>query len=129
MVLLGDACASAHYTVGSGTKLAMESAMSLADALLAQEVLDAQGLRKALALSLQWPGGSVKGDVTLLTDVIARSRPTTPTAVIAEVTGTDWRVEARIDAASEAAEGLEGIGDMALIVAPGGGERLSRLGT
>lgn len=50
VVLLGDACASAHYTVGSGTKLAMESAMSLADALLAQEVLDAQGILKALAL-------------------------------------------------------------------------------
>ncbi|MSQ03483.1 MAG: bifunctional salicylyl-CoA 5-hydroxylase/oxidoreductase [Myxococcales bacterium] len=34
--LLGDAQHTAHFSIGSGTKLAMESAMSLADALLAQ---------------------------------------------------------------------------------------------
>jgi len=33
MVLLGDAAATAHFSVGSGTKLAMESAVSLAEHL------------------------------------------------------------------------------------------------
>ncbi|MEO1232557.1 MAG: bifunctional salicylyl-CoA 5-hydroxylase/oxidoreductase [Myxococcota bacterium] len=33
VVLLGDAAATAHFSIGSGTKLAMESAVSLADAL------------------------------------------------------------------------------------------------
>lgn len=33
IILLGDASATAHFSVGSGTKLAMESAIALADAL------------------------------------------------------------------------------------------------
>ena len=34
IVLLGDAKATAHYSIGSGTKLAMESAIALSDALI-----------------------------------------------------------------------------------------------
>lgn len=35
IVLLGDAKATAHYSIGSGTKLAMDSAISLSDAVIA----------------------------------------------------------------------------------------------
>ena len=42
VVILGDAKASAHFSIGSGTKLAMECAISLADALLEHAESDVQ---------------------------------------------------------------------------------------
>ncbi len=42
VVILGDAKASAHFSIGSGTKLAMECGIALADALLAHAEDDVQ---------------------------------------------------------------------------------------
>ena len=42
IVLLGDSMATAHFSIGSGTKLAMESAIALADALLEHGERDVQ---------------------------------------------------------------------------------------
>ena len=41
MVLLGDAKATAHFSIGSGTKLAMEDAIALADAMAQSPTVDA----------------------------------------------------------------------------------------
>src|SRR5436309_14617482 len=41
MVLLGDAKATAHFSIGSGTKLAMEDAIALADALAQSPTVEA----------------------------------------------------------------------------------------
>ena len=42
IVILGDAKASAHFSIGSGTKLAMECAIALSDALLKHAKTDVQ---------------------------------------------------------------------------------------
>ena len=41
VVLLGDAAHTAHFTIGSGTKLAMEDAIALAEAVVAEKDLEA----------------------------------------------------------------------------------------
>src|SRR5258708_19565209 len=41
MVLLGDAKATAHFSIGSGTKLAMEDAIALSDAMAQAPTVDA----------------------------------------------------------------------------------------
>jgi anthraniloyl-CoA monooxygenase len=47
VVLLGDAAHTAHFSVGSGTKLALEDAIGLADALHADQDLERALERRA----------------------------------------------------------------------------------
>ncbi|HEU5311436.1 MAG TPA: FAD-dependent monooxygenase, partial [Candidatus Eisenbacteria bacterium] len=67
VVLIGDAAHTAHFSVGSGTKLAMEDARALVDALIAQPDTSAalaayeearrppvESLQRAAQASLQW---------------------------------------------------------------------------
>jgi len=49
VVLLGDAAHTAHFSIGSGTKLAMEDALALAACLHERPVADRDGLTAALA--------------------------------------------------------------------------------
>jgi anthraniloyl-CoA monooxygenase len=59
VVLMGDAAHTAHFSVGSGTKLAMEDAIGLADALarsngvLKPALTEYEGLRRVEVLKLQ----------------------------------------------------------------------------
>jgi 2-polyprenyl-6-methoxyphenol hydroxylase-like FAD-dependent oxidoreductase len=65
VVLLGDAAHTAHYSVGSGTKLAMEDAIALVDALVASEDLDT---------ALTAYEGARQPAVTRIQDIAERSR-------------------------------------------------------
>jgi len=58
IVLMGDAAATAHFSVGSGTKLAMESAISMAENLASEPTLQAafakyEAARRTEVLRLQ----------------------------------------------------------------------------
>jgi anthraniloyl-CoA monooxygenase len=58
IVLMGDAAATAHFSIGSGTKLAMESAVSMADYLHSEPTLEAafakyENARRTEVLRLQ----------------------------------------------------------------------------
>src|SRR5262245_6650453 len=67
VVLLGDAAHTAHFSVGSGTRMAMEDAVALRDALVADDNIGAalrtyesrrrpqvESLQRAAEASLQW---------------------------------------------------------------------------
>lgn len=71
VVLLGDAAHTAHFSIGSGTKLAMEDAIALSQALVTWPDLDAalthyeaerrpavEGLQRAAQVSLEWFEGT-----------------------------------------------------------------------
>ncbi|HLU67629.1 MAG TPA: FAD-dependent monooxygenase [Kofleriaceae bacterium] len=71
VVLLGDAAHTAHFSIGSGTKLAMEDAIALSEALAAEPELPAalaryeaerrpgvEALQRAAQVSLEWFEGT-----------------------------------------------------------------------
>lgn len=55
IVILGDAKASAHFSIGSGTKLAMECGIALADALIEHAETDVQAAFRAYDAARRTP--------------------------------------------------------------------------
>jgi anthraniloyl-CoA monooxygenase len=78
IVLLGDALHTAHFSIGSGTKLAMEDAIALSDALITHDHLPAalaafqaereplvDALQRAAQVSMEWFEQSERYYVTM----------------------------------------------------------------